>query len=36
MRSINRNTDWGRTARAYGLAAVVLACLWAMLMGSVA
>jgi hypothetical protein len=35
MRSINRNTDWARTARAYGLAALVLACIWASLMTSI-
>lgn len=31
MRTISRNTDWGRTARAYVLAAVVLALVWASL-----
>ncbi len=31
MRTISRNTDWARTARAYGLAAIVLALAWASL-----
>ena len=31
MRTISRNTDWARTARAYALAAVVLALVWASL-----
>ncbi len=28
MRTISRNTNWARTARAYALAAVVLALIW--------
>ena len=28
MRTISRNTNWARTARAYALAAVVLALVW--------
>ena len=28
MRTISRNTDWGRTARGYALAAVVMALVW--------
>ena len=31
MRTITRKTDWARTARAYALAAVVLALVWASL-----
>lgn len=32
MRTISRNTDWARTARAYALAALVLALVWASLL----
>lgn len=28
MRTISRNTNWARTARAYALAAIVLALVW--------
>lgn len=34
MRTINRNADWGRMARGYALAAIVLGCIWAMLLGN--
>ncbi len=35
MRTISRNTDWARTARAYVLAALVLALVWTSLLSLV-
>jgi len=34
MRSISKNTDWGRTARGYFIAALAFAFVWAMLLSS--
>lgn len=35
MRTISRNTDWVRTARAYALAALVMALVWTSLLSLV-
>lgn len=35
MRTISRNTNWGRTARGYVLAGLAFAFVWAMLLSSV-
>ena len=34
MRTISRNTNWGRTARGYFMAALAFAFVWAMLLSS--
>lgn len=35
MRTISRNTNWGKTARGYFFAALAFAFVWAMLLSSV-
>ncbi|MET4684926.1 hypothetical protein ABIE19_002875 [Brevundimonas faecalis] len=34
MRTISRKTDWSRTARAYFIAALAMAFIWALLLSS--
>ncbi len=34
MRTISRNTNWGKTARGYFMAALAFAFVWAMLLSS--